>query len=321
MTDIDALSRRVPNICRVAPATEKYHVEDVHRAGGVMGILGELDRAGVIDATVATVHSETLGAALDQWDICRDSSAEDVRTFFKSGPAGRSTQQAFSQATRWATLDLDRSGGCIRSVEHAYSKDGGLAVLHGNVATEGCIAKTAGVDEEMLTFVGPARVYEGQDEAVAGILGGEVEAGEVVVVRYEGPKGGPGMQEMLYLTTYIKSIGLGRACALLTDGRFSGGTSGLAVGHVSPEAAEGGLIALVRVGDLIAIDIPRRTIVLQVDDVTLQRRRDDEEGRGASAWTPRERVRSVSEALRAYAALTTSAARGAVRDVGQISRR
>jgi dihydroxy-acid dehydratase len=318
MDDIDALSRQVPNICRVAPATERFHVEDVHRAGGVMALLGELDRAGVIDVTVPTVHSESLGAALAQWDVGRESCAEDVRTFYRAGPAGRPTQQAFSQDTRWASLDLDRAAGCIRSADHAYSRDGGLAVLHGNLASEGCIVKTAGVAEPMLVFAGPARVYEGQDEAVAGILSGEVQAGDVVVVRYEGPRGGPGMQEMLYPTTYIKSAGLASACALLTDGRFSGGTSGLSIGHISPEAAESGLIALVRDGDRVSIDIPARSITLDVDDATLRLRRDEEEGRGASAWTPARRVRAVSTALRAYAALTTSAARGAVRDVSHL---
>jgi dihydroxy-acid dehydratase len=318
MSDIDALSRRVPNICKVAPADDRYHVEDVHRAGGVMAILGELDRAGLIDATVSTVHTATLAAALDEWDIQRDSCTEAAKQFFRAGPAGVRTQQAFSQSTRWATLDTDRATGCIRSVEQAYSRDGGLAVLYGNIAIDGCIVKTAGVDEEILTFEGPARVYESQEDAVEGIQGEEVQPGDVVVVRYEGPKGGPGMQEMLYPTTYIKSRGLGKACALITDGRFSGGTSGLSIGHVSPEAADGGLIGLVRNGDRISIDIPNRTIGLEVDDTTLAQRRSEQHARGVRAWTPTDRGRVVSPALRAYAALTTSAARGAVRDVDQL---
>lgn len=320
MADIDALSRRVPNICKVAPASERYHVEDVHRAGGVFAILGELDRAGLLDTSVPTVHSASLAGALSQWDVGRNTCAEEVRRLFRAGPGGVRTRQAFSQANRWPTLDLDRAGGCIRSVDDAYSADGGLAVLYGNLATEGCIVKTAGVDEESLTFAGPARVYEGQDEAGEGILGDEVKAGEVVVVRYEGPKGGPGMQEMLYPTTYLKSRGLGKACALVTDGRFSGGTSGLSVGHVSPEAAECGTIGLVRNGDPIAIDIPRRTINLLVADDALAERMREEEARGAAAWTPAHRLRTVSRALRAYATFTTSAARGAVRDVDERGR-
>jgi dihydroxy-acid dehydratase len=320
MADIDALSRRVPHICQVAPASERYHVEDVHRAGGVMAILGELDRVGLLDTSVPTVHSATLAAALDEWDIERDGCPERVKEFYRAGPAGVRTQQAFSQRTRWATLDSDRTRGCIRSVAHAYRRDGGLAALYGNLATEGCIVKTAGVDTNVLTFAGPARVYESQEAAVAGILGEEVEPGDVVVVRYEGPKGGPGMQEMLYPTTYIKSRGLGEACALITDGRFSGGTSGLSIGHVSPEAAEGGLIGLVRDGDRVVIDIPERTIALDVDEAVLAERRREEQSRGPAAWTPRDRDRTVSVALRAYAALTTSAARGAVRDVDQLAR-
>ncbi|MGH3763876.1 MAG: dihydroxy-acid dehydratase [Pseudonocardiaceae bacterium] len=317
MADIDALSRRIPNICKVAPASDRYHVEDVHRAGGSMAILGELDRAGLIDATVPTVHSNTLAAALEEWDIRGGSSTAEASRFFRAGPAGIPTQQPFSQQTRWPTLDTDRVAGCIRSVEHAYSSDGGLAVLRGNMAAEGCVVKTAGVDAEILVFAGPARVYESQDAAVEGILGEEVQAGDVVVVRYEGPRGGPGMQEMLYPTTYLKSRGLGKACALITDGRFSGGSSGLSIGHVSPEAAEGGLIGLARDGDHIAIDIPNRTITLDVDETVLAHRREQEEARGAAAWTPRDRDRSVSLALRAYAAFTTSAARGAVRDLDQ----
>ena len=317
MADIDALSRRVPNICKVAPASDRYHVEDVHRAGGVMAILGELDRAGLVDTSARTVHAATLAAALDEWDVARDTCDDRRRQFFRAGPAGIATQQAFSQATRWPTLDLDRRHGCIRSVDHAYSDDGGLAVLEGNLAPDGCIVKTAGVDEELLVFTGPARVYESQDAAVDGILGGEVEAGDVVVIRYEGPKGGPGMQEMLYPTTYLKSRGLATRCALVTDGRFSGGSSGLSIGHISPEAAERGAIGLVRDGDRITIDIPARTITLDVDEMVLEERRTEEDALGAAAWTPRDRVRTVSVALQAYAALTTSAARGAVRDVSQ----
>lgn len=315
MADIDELSRRVPNICKVAPASDRYHIEDVHRAGGVMAILGRLQGAGLIDTSVATVHSPSLGAALEHWDIGRSTCTPEAQQFFRAGPGGVRTQRAFSQDFRWPTLDVDPVGGCIRSVDHAYSEDGGLAVLSGNLAVEGCIVKTAGVDKRSLTFTGTALVYESQDEAVAAILAGDVVAGHVVVVRYEGPRGGPGMQEMLYPTTYLKSRGLGKSCALVTDGRFSGGTSGLSVGHVSPEAAEGGAIGLVRDGDVIAIDIPGRTISLLVDDDTLAERARDEEARGALAWTPSDRVRPVSKALLAYAAFTTSAARGAVRDL------
>ena len=321
MADIDALSRRVPNICKVAPATEQYHIEDVHRAGGIPAILGELDRGGLIDASLPTVHSASMSAALDQWDIARDTCTAEAREFWLAGPAGIPTQVAFSQSTRWPSLDTDREHGCIRDVEHAYTKEGGLAVLHGNVAVDGCIVKTAGVDEEIFRFSGPARVFESQDAAVEGILGEDVQAGDVVVIRYEGPKGGPGMQEMLYPTSYIKSRGLGKACALLTDGRFSGGTSGLSIGHVSPEAAEGGLIALVRDGDTISIDIPARSISLDVPEPELDRRRADEEARGEHAWTPVDRDRQVSLALQAYAALTTSANRGAIRDINQIQPR
>ncbi|HEY6531453.1 MAG TPA: dihydroxy-acid dehydratase, partial [Acidimicrobiales bacterium] len=321
MTDIDALSRRVPNICKVAPATDKFHVEDVHRAGGIPAILGELDRAGLIETDVPTVHTTTMAASLAQWDVMRDTCTEEAREFWRAGPAGIPTQVAFSQSTRWPSLDTDREHGCIRSAEHAYTVEGGLAVLHGNIAVDGCIVKTAGVDEEIFRFSGPARVYESQDAAVDAILGEQVQAGDVVVIRYEGPKGGPGMQEMLYPTSYIKSRGLGKACALLTDGRFSGGTSGLSIGHVSPEAAEGGLIALVRDGDTVRIDIPARSISLDVDDDELVRRRDEELARGEQAWTPLDRDRQVSLALQAYAALTTSAARGAVRDLSQVRRR
>ncbi len=308
MADIDHLSRLVPNVCKVAPSVEQYHVEDVHRAGGIMGILGELDRAGLISTDVPTVHTATLQAALDQWDIMRPTCTAEAKTFFRAGPAGIPTQTAFSQSTRWDTLDDDRKGGCVRSVEHAYSADGGLAVLFGNLAENGCIVKTAGVDESIWTFSGPARVFESQEGAVAGILDEDgVKSGDVVVVRYEGPKGGPGMQEMLYPTTYIKSRGLGKECALLTDGRFSGGTSGLSIGHASPEAAAGGTIGLVRDGDIITIDIPNRTISLEVDDAELAHRRVEEEAHGYDAW--RAVVASGWSALpcRAYAALTTSA--------------
>jgi len=317
MADIDRLSRRVPCLCKVAPAKQDVHMEDVHRAGGIMAILGELDRAGLLDTSLPTVHAATLGDALDRWDIARDAG-ESARTFYKAAPGGVRTTQAFSQSNRWKELDLDREAGVIRSAEHPFSKDGGLAVLYGNIATEGCIVKTAGVDDSLLTFHGAARVYESQDAAVAGILGNEVQAGDVVVIRYEGPKGGPGMQEMLYPTSYLKSKGLGKACALITDGRFSGGTSGLSIGHASPEAAEGGLIALVETGDPIQIDIPNRTIELAVDAAVLAARHEAMEARGDKAWKPFGRKRTVPASLRAYAALTTNASRGAVRDVGQV---
>ncbi|MFV0525521.1 MAG: dihydroxy-acid dehydratase [Acidimicrobiales bacterium] len=321
MFDIDEISRRVPNICKVAPSTEQYHMEDVHRAGGIMGILGELDRAGLIDTSVPTVHSETLAAALDQWDIVRPTASDAARRLFTAGPAGIPTQEAFSQDTRWPSLDTDRADGCIHSVEHAYTAEGGLAVLYGNIAADGCIVKTAGVDESIFRFSGTARVFESQEAAMAGVLDEErVNAGDVVIVRYEGPRGGPGMQEMLYPTTYIKSRGLGRECALLTDGRFSGGTSGLSIGHVSPEAASGGLIALVEDGDVIEIDIPNRSIHLRVDDEELARRRAAEEARGVHAFTPRDRDRTVSPALQLYASVVTSADRGATRDLGLIRR-
>jgi len=313
MKDIDRLSRRVPVLCKVAPAVADVHIEDVHRAGGIMGILGELDRAGLIHRDAPTVHSESLGHALDRWDVMRTNS-EAVRTFYQAAPGGVPTQVAFSQDRRWEELDLDRQKGVIREKAHAFSKDGGLAVLYGNLAEDGCIVKTAGVDESILVFSGPAKVFESQDDAVKGILGGAVKAGDVVVIRYEGPRGGPGMQEMLYPTSYLKSKGLGKACALITDGRFSGGTSGLSIGHASPEAAEGGLIGLVEEGDLIEIDIPNRTIRLAVPDEVLATRRAAEEARGAKAWKPHaERPRKVSTALKAYAAMATSAARGAVR--------
>jgi dihydroxy-acid dehydratase len=314
MADIDRLSRRVPCLCKVAPAKSDVHMEDVHRAGGIMGILGELARAGLIDTSQPTVHAPTLGQALARWDVMQTQS-DDVRLFYKAAPGGVPTQTAFSQSERWESLDEDRVGGVIRSAEHPFSKDGGLAVLYGNIAPEGCIVKTAGVDDSILIFSGTARVYESQDASVAGILGNQVVAGDVVVIRYEGPKGGPGMQEMLYPTSYLKSKGMGKQCALLTDGRFSGGTSGLSIGHVSPEAAEGGLIALIETGDRIEINIPARTIHLAVDDAVIAARRATMEDRGKAAWKPFGRKREVSTALRAYAALTTNAARGAVRMV------
>ncbi|HDS0949320.1 TPA: dihydroxy-acid dehydratase [Stenotrophomonas maltophilia] len=311
LTHIDALSRRVPQLCKVAPNTPKYHMEDVHRAGGVYGILGELARGGLLDTTVPTVHSRTLADAIERWDVAV-SDESSVRDFFRAGPAGIPTQVAFSQATRWPTLDVDRTEGCIRSVEHAYSAEGGLAVLRGNLAVDGCVVKTAGVDESIHVFEGRARVFESQDAAVAGILADEVQPGDVVVIRYEGPKGGPGMQEMLYPTSYLKSKGLGKQCALLTDGRFSGGTSGLSIGHVSPEAASGGTIGLVEDGDRIRIDIPARRIDLLLDDATLAQRRAAADARG---WKPREaRPRKVTSALKAYALLATSADKGAVRN-------
>jgi dihydroxy-acid dehydratase len=320
MADIDRLSRRVPVLCKVAPSVADVHVEDVHRAGGIMAILGELDRAGLLHTDVPTVHAETLGAALDRWDVQRKPSAS-VQTFYSAAPGGVPTQVAFSQERRFRELDRDRGAGVIRDAEHAFSKDGGLAVLYGNLAEDGCIVKTAGVDASVLTFAGPARIFESQDAAVDGILGGRVAPGDIVLIRYEGPKGGPGMQEMLYPTSYLKSKGLGKLCALVTDGRFSGGSSGLSVGHISPEAAEGGTIGLVEEGDRIEIDIPSRRIHLAVDEAELSRRRAAMEARGPEAWVPGPRNRAVSTALKAYAALTTSAARGAVRDVGALRRR
>lgn len=310
MADIDRLSRRVPVLCKVAPAVANVHMEDVHRAGGIMGILGELDRAGLIDTEVGNVSAGTLGNALARWDV-RAAPSASVQTFYRAAPGGVPTQVAFSQESRFDELDLDREGGVIRDAAHAYSQDGGLAVLYGNLAEQGCIVKTAGVDASILTFTGTARVFESQDAAVDGILNGKVTAGEVVLIRYEGPRGGPGMQEMLYPTSYLKSKGLGKACALVTDGRFSGGSSGLSIGHVSPEAAEGGLIGLVRDGDRIAIDIPNRRIHLDVDQAELDRRRIAQDAAGWQPATPRKR--KVSTALRAYAMLTTSAAHGAVR--------
>ena len=316
MDDIDRLSRRVPCLCKVAPAKADVHMEDVHRAGGIMAILGELDRAGLLNASEPTVHSATLREALQRWDISQTRS-ESVQNFYRAAPGGVPTQVAFSQDRRWEKLDLDRSAGVIRDADHAFSKDGGLAILKGNLAGDGCIVKTAGVDETNLVFTGPARVFESQDDAVSGILNGTVVKGEVVVIRYEGPRGGPGMQEMLYPTSYLKSKGLGKACALITDGRFSGGTSGLSIGHVSPEAAEGGLIALVEDGDRIDIDIPNRSIHLAVPEAVLAERRGARQVNGTAVWKPTFRNRTISPALKAYAAFTTSAARGAVRDVEQ----
>ena len=315
LKDIDELSRRIPQLCKVAPNTPKYHIEDVHRAGGIMAILGELDRAGVLDTSTPTVHSATMKEALDKWDIMR-SPSEDIVKFFKAGPAGIPTQTAFSQSTRWPSLDADRANGCIRSLEHAFSLEGGLAVLYGNIAEGGCVVKTAGVDESILVFEGTAHVTESQDEAVENVLSGKVKAGDIVIVRYEGPRGGPGMQEMLYPTSYLKSKGLGKVCALLTDGRFSGGSSGLSIGHVSPEAAAGGAIGLVEHGDQIKIDIPNRSINVLISDEELQTRRDAMDAKGKLGWKPVEaRPRKVTAALKAYAMLTTSADKGAVRDL------
>jgi dihydroxy-acid dehydratase len=317
MADIDRISRKVPCLCKVAPMTDKYHIEDVHRAGGIVAILGELSRAGLLDTSVPTVHSPSLGAAIEKYDI-RLSDDQAVHQLFRAAPGGVPTQVAFSQSERFASNDIDRANGCIRDLAHAYSKDGGLAVLYGNIAEKGCIVKTAGVDDSILKFSGKARVFESQDAAVEAILGDTVAAGDVVIIRYEGPKGGPGMQEMLYPTSYIKSKGLGKACALFTDGRFSGGSSGLVIGHASPEAAEGGAIGLVEEGDMIDIDIPARTIDLRVSTEELAHRRAKMEDRGPDAWQPLGRERVVSQALQAYAALTTSADRGAVRDLAQL---
>ena len=319
MDDIDQVSRRVPCVCKVAPATQDYHIEDVHRAGGIMGILAELDRGGLIHRNVHTVHSKTLGEAIEINDVMRTAESH-VLDFFRAAPGGVPTQVAFSQDRRYPELDMDRTHGCIRDVQFAYSKDGGLAVLKGNIAREGCIVKTAGVDESIWKFTGVAKVYESQDDAVEAILGGSVVAGDVVVIRYEGPKGGPGMQEMLYPTSYLKSRGLGKQCALLTDGRFSGGTSGLSIGHVSPEAAEGGDIGLVKNGDRIEIDIPNRSITLLISDRELSDRREAMEARGEKAWQPEDRQRVVSKALQAYALMATSAATGAVRDLSLVKR-
>jgi len=334
MKDMDRLSRAVPNLCKVAPATSLYHMEDVHRAGGVIGILGELNRGGLLHADCHTVHAETMGDALVEWDIGGDTVSDEARSRYLAGPGGIPTQVAFSQDARWPEADLDRENGCIRDIEHAYSTDGGLAVLYGNIAEDGCIVKTAGVDMSMFDaeqlryttsvptstlrgFVGPARIFESQDAAVEAILADQINEGDVVLIRYEGPKGGPGMQEMLYPTSYLKSKGLGKACALITDGRFSGGTSGLSIGHCSPEAAEGGNIGLVEEGDIIIIDIPNRTIAVDVSDDELAKRREAMNSRD-NAWQPLNRDRQVSTALKAYAALTTSAAKGAVRDLSQL---
>ncbi|MBK3874092.1 MULTISPECIES: dihydroxy-acid dehydratase [Stutzerimonas stutzeri group] len=311
LRDIDALSRKVPQLCKVAPNIQKYHMEDVHRAGGIFSILGELARGGLLHTDVSTVHSPSMADAIAEWDITQTQD-EAVHTFFKAGPAGIPTQVAFSQATRWPSLDLDRAEGCIRSVEHAYSQEGGLAVLYGNIALDGCVVKTAGVDESIHVFEGTAKIYESQDSAVKGILADEVKPGDIVIIRYEGPKGGPGMQEMLYPTSYLKSKGLGKDCALLTDGRFSGGTSGLSIGHASPEAAAGGAIGLVQDGDKVLIDIPNRSIQLQVSDEELSHRRIEQDKKG---WKPAQpRARKVTTALKAYALLATSADKGAVRN-------
>ncbi|ERT97514.1 dihydroxy-acid dehydratase [Brucella sp. 04-5288] len=310
MADIDRLSRRVPVLCKVAPAVSSVHMEDVHHAGGIMGILGQLDNAGLLTTSIPTVHSETLAKALDHWDVTRTNS-EMVHKFYSAAPGGVPTQVAFSQERRFDKVDTDREKGVIRSKEHAFSQDGGLAVLYGNLAEDGCIVKTAGVDDSILKFSGPARIFESQDSAVLSILNGKIKPGDIVLIRYEGPRGGPGMQEMLYPTSYLKSKGFGKACALITDGRFSGGSSGLSIGHVSPEAAEGGTIGLVREGDIIDIDIPNRKIHLAVDDATLAERRAEQD---AAGWKPaEERKRKISTALKAYAAMATSAARGAVR--------
>ena len=317
MADIDRMSHRIPNICRVSPSS-RYHLEDVHRAGGIMGILAELHRAGLLHADVGCVHASTLGDALALWDITNPENRE-ARQLFLAAPGGVPSLEAFSQSGYWKELDDDRENGCIRDVTHAYSKEGGLAVLYGNIAERGCIVKTAGVDESIWTFSGRARVFESQEAAVAAILNDDIVAGDVVVIRYEGPKGGPGMQEMLYPTSYLKSKGLGKACALLTDGRFSGGTSGLSIGHISPEAAEGGAIGLIEAGDMIEIDIPGRSIHLSIPNKVLDGRRKAMEARGKSAWKPVKRDRVVSKSLQAYAALATSADRGAVRDLEQLA--
>jgi len=319
MADIDRISRKVPCLSKVAPAVPDMHIEDVHRAGGIMGILGELDRAGLLHSNAHTVHSKTLKDALTRWDVMQ-AHDNKVFDFFRAAPGGVPTQVAFSQDRRWNELDMDRSHGVIRDKANAFTQEGGLAVLYGNIAEKGCIVKTAGVDESIWTFAGRARVFESQDAAVHAILTDKIVAGDVVVIRYEGPKGGPGMQEMLYPTSYLKSKGLGKACALLTDGRFSGGTSGLSIGHASPEAACGGAIGLIEEGDSIEIDIPNRGIKLAIDDATLAARRAAMDARGADAWTPVGRERVVSAALQAYAALTTSADTGAVRDVTQVQR-
>ena len=318
LKNINELSRRVPQLCKVAPNSQQYHIEDVHRAGGIMAILGELDRAGILHTDLPTVHSKTVKDALDKWDIMRNSDSE-IAEFFKAGPAGIPTQTAFSQSTRWPTLDGDRANGCIRSLENAFSLEGGLAVLYGNIAEDGCVVKTAGVDESILVFEGKAVIFESQDAAVKGILNDEVVEGDVVIIRYEGPKGGPGMQEMLYPTSYLKSKGLGKACALLTDGRFSGGTSGLSIGHASPEAAAGGAIGLIEQGDKIRIDIPNRSIDVVLPEGELESRRAAMDAKGKDGWKPAEpRERKVSSALKAYAMLATSADKGGVRNLDML---
>jgi dihydroxy-acid dehydratase len=313
MDDMDKLSRIVPQLCKVAPSTPEYHMEDVHRAGGVIAILGELARANLLKTDVPNVLGTSLADVIAKYDITITDD-EDVKKFYRAGPAGIRTTKAFSQDCRWDTLDDDRANGCIRNLENAFSLEGGLAVLAGNIAVDGCVVKTAGVSDDNLVFTGPAHIFESQDDAVAGVLDGKVVAGEVVVIRYEGPKGGPGMQEMLYPTTYLKSMGLGKACALLTDGRFSGGTSGLSIGHVSPEAADGGAIALVEQGDIIHIDIPNRSIEIQVSDEVMAERRTAMIAKGKQAWKPKDRVRPISYALKNYAMLATSADKGAVRN-------
>jgi len=318
MKDIDRMSRKVPNLCKVAPAVQHYHMEDVHRAGGVPGILAELDRAGLLHRNVPTVQGKPLGDVLDANDVMNDSN-HHARDMFRAAPGGVPTQEAFSQSKRWKSLDTDRAQGCIRDIAHAYSREGGLAVLYGNIAERGCIVKTAGVDESIWTFTSKARVFESQDDAVTAILNDQIHAGDIVVIRYEGPKGGPGMQEMLYPTSYLKSKGMGKCCALLTDGRFSGGTSGLSIGHVSPEAAEGGAIGLIKDGDTIHIDIPKRSIALDLSDDALKERRAAMDAKGNKAWQPAHRERIVSQALKAYAAMTTSADRGGVRDLNQLN--
>jgi dihydroxy-acid dehydratase len=317
MADIDRLSRRVPNLCKVAPSSATVHVEDVHRAGGIMAILAELDRGGLVHRSAHTVHAATMGEAIDKMDVKGAASAA-TKEFFRAAPGGIRTTVPFSQSSRYPDLDLNRESGALHDIAHAFSVDGGLAVLYGNIALDGCIVKTAGVDPAHLTFEGPARIFESQDAAVEAILGDKVVPGDVVLIRYEGPRGGPGMQEMLYPTSYLKSKGLGKVCALITDGRFSGGSSGLCLGHISPESADGGALALVEEGDRIEIDIPKRVLRVSLSDEELAERRGAMEAKGAAAWKPAARVRKVSQALQAYAALTTSASRGAVRDVSRI---
>ncbi len=320
MDDIDRLSKRVPNICKVAPASQEYHMEDVHRAGGIIAILGELDKGGLLNRDCVTAHGGTLADVIEKYDINR-TPTEEIQGFFKAAPGGVRTTEAFSQSKHYVSLDLDREAGCIRSIENAYSQDGGLAILEGNIALDGCIVKTAGVDDDNLTFTGPARIYESQDDAVKGITTKEVKAGDVVIIRYEGPRGGPGMQEMLYPTSYLKSMGLGKKCALVTDGRFSGGTSGLSIGHVSPEAASGGAIALIENGDIIEIDIPKRIIHVDISEDELAKRRQVMEAKGKDGWKPEApRSRKISKALQAYGLMATSADKGAVRDISNLSR-